>query len=131
MYDYATLNIANFSEFLEQVNSGRMRLEGYYRGRKVVLSYFTMGSRSNNFIAPCIEPLVEPKQKFFRLTNPRITENTVLVGKKIYYNCRRGLADLWSADRWGNIKVFSKDEIPAVLEELVQAAEIVESNPEL
>jgi len=108
----------------------KMTLEGYYKNRKVVLSYFMFGNNVN-FLGPYIEPRAEVEQKFFSLNYRGVTENTKLIGRKIYYNRLGPLKRYSWSLYWGNIKVFSRDEFLNILEELSRAAEIVEKNSAL
>ena len=105
-------------------------LEGYYKGRKITLCYFIGDNNSNNFLGPSIEPkYILRKQKFFCLNYPKPTKNTVLMNNKIYYNSLR--SPFKNLDwLWQSIRSFSAEELTGALEELTQAAEIVEKSPE-
>jgi hypothetical protein len=101
-------------------------LEGYYKGRKVILSYVFI--EGNNFLNPHIEPkAILRQQRPFCLTYPKITEHTYLKGKRISYNSRRFSLTIGPGYAWGDIRVFSEEEFRNILEELTQAAHIVES----
>jgi hypothetical protein len=131
MGEMVGLNFDTLSRILEApvVNSRFLQpsLEGYYKGRKVILSYLFLAPY-NNFVNPHIEPrAILRKQNFFCLDYPSITEHTTLKGKRIGYNCRRPFGTIEKSNfSWGNIRVYSEEEFRAILEELTQAAEIVE-----
>jgi hypothetical protein len=104
-------------------------VEGYYKGRKVALSYSTSENNSNSF-GPSIEPRIIVKRKFFLFDNPSVTENTKLISNKIYYTEKGFYENLSSAFAWGNIRLYSGEEFLMMLEELTLAAEKLERNPE-
>ncbi|MDD5653868.1 MAG: hypothetical protein PHT31_06910, partial [Candidatus Omnitrophica bacterium] len=131
MVQFARTNIEALSKLLEapNQNSGflKLSLEGFYKGRKIILTYFLI-SDSNNFINPSIEPrAVYIKQKLFSLDYPSITEHTQLRKNRIFYNCRKPYSILEKSNfSWGDIRLFTEEEFRQILEELTQAAEIVE-----
>jgi hypothetical protein len=131
LYERADLAIDSFSEVLEGVsvnNSFLVKsLTGFYKGRKISISYF-MGDNENNNINPCIEVRCPvQKEKLFVLSYPRPTQNTFLKGNKVYYN--RAIDSLKRGEwLFNNIGQLSKQECLEILEELSRAAEIVEKN---
>lgn len=135
MHERARSNIDSLSRLLQapSPNSGFFRpsIEGYYKGRKVVLAY-SLSSKSYNFLNPFMEPRIPlKKQKLFLIDYPKITEHTQLRGGRIYYNCRLPIGKIEASNwSWGGIRIFSEGEFRDILEELTQAAQIVESNPE-
>jgi hypothetical protein len=105
-------------------------LEGYYKGRKITMSYSMTQNNNNNFLGPSIEPkYILKKQKLFCLSYPKPTRNTVLMNNKIYFNNSRNSVRNFDWF-WKNISLFSREEFVSILEELTQAAEIVEKNPD-
>lgn len=133
MFQNARINFENLSGLLQSPCSyglfPKMTLEGYYKGRRVVLSYFMFGNNAN-FLGPYIEPRVSFRQSIFSLHYRGITENTKLIGNKIYYNRLGPLKQFKWSLYWGNIRLFGRDEFSGILEELTRAAEMVEKNPE-
>jgi len=125
-------NITTLSGLLEvpTVNSRflNLSLEGFYKERKVVLFYLFL-SHNNNFVNPSMEPrIVLKKEPFFCIDYPKITEHTHLKKGKVVYNCRRPFGIIEASNfSWGNIRVFSEEEFRDILEELTQAAQMVES----
>ncbi|MFA5119452.1 MAG: hypothetical protein WC695_11505 [Candidatus Omnitrophota bacterium] len=131
LYERANMSIEAFSEVLEGASRNdtflAKSLTGFFKGRKIMVSYST-GDNDNNSSNPCVElrcPV--PKEKLFVLSYPRPTQNTFLMGNKVYYN--RAISFLKKGDwLWNNIGVYSKQECLEILEELSRAAEIVEKN---
>jgi len=131
MSQFARTNIEVLSKLLQtpnQISSFlKLSLEGFYKGRKIILTYF-LTSDSNNFLNPSIEPrAIHRKQKLFSLDYPSITTHTQLRKNRIFYNCRKpyGILEKWNFS-WGDIRLFTEEEFRAILDELTQAAEIVE-----
>jgi hypothetical protein len=137
MFKNAKLNFRTLAGLLEapleKKGFLKMSLEGHYKGRKVNLTYlFT--SKNNNFFGPSIElRFPVKKQKLFCIDYQRVTQSTQLKGNRVFYNPRIGSFALWCKDAsrtsWGDIRVYSEQELNGILEELTQAAETVEKDP--
>jgi hypothetical protein len=118
----------NFDSLAALVNSSQRvtsfsqaTFTGFYRGRRVELQcpFFDKG-RSRTFI---IEPLNAPaRQKSFMLQYPRPTSNTQLKGAKVYYS-PSGFFN--TGDSY--YKIYTREELVRILEELSEAAHKVES----
>ncbi len=99
-------------------------LEGWYKDRKIVYFYCldseSNGSKYNLYIEP---KYGLPAKKFFILSYPHPTQNTILRGGKIFYS-------KWSPLRGGffngGMALFTVEELRGILEELIQAAEQIE-----
>ncbi len=97
-------------------------LEGYYKSRKVSLSYphFDKGPHRRLSMEPRNIPI---PQKAFMISYPRPTPNTQWKGDKVYYSTR-GIF-VRSTDSY--LKVFASEELVGMLEELSEAAQKVEA----
>jgi hypothetical protein len=94
---------------------------GFYKGRRVELQcpFFDKG-RSRTFF---VEPLnVQAEQKMFMLDYPRPTVNTQLKDKKVFYSPGGFLN---KGDSY--YKIYSREELVQILEELTEAAHNVET----
>jgi len=129
IYEKASLNIDTLSLYLEapQISKGflnsTLKLEGFYKGRKVILNYI-MGEHNASGPAMELRHMIKP-QKNFLFNYPRPTQNTQLRGNKVWYiryDPFRG--------GWGNIPVYSDQELREILEELKNSAEIAEKIPQ-
>ncbi|HRZ14917.1 MAG TPA: hypothetical protein P5110_05330 [Candidatus Omnitrophota bacterium] len=100
-------------------------LEGLYRNRKVGYAYVLSSHARSPYCSLFIEPRFSAqnqKTPVFQWSYPRPTRNTVLRGGKIHYSRE----DIVEGFVWGGLAVMDKFEAQKVLEELSQAAEIVE-----
>lgn len=98
----------------------RSYVSGFYKGRKFVFisPHFDEGPGQNQYL----EPLQVPQpQKWFMLSYPRPTENTRLVGRRVYYSPKGFFVPRKSYDR-----TYTKEEFLGILEELTEAAKKVE-----
>jgi hypothetical protein len=106
----------------QRVNSFyQAAFSGFYKGRRVELQcpFFDKG-RSRTFL---IEPLNAPAaQKLFVLEYPRPTGNTQLKGNKVFYS-PGGFFN--KGDSY--YKIYSREELVRILEELTEAAHNVET----
>ena len=101
-------------------------LEGYYRDRRVVYRYRMSSERSHSSDDIYIEPKITlPKQCWFLVDYPRPTPHTRLMKGRIFYDNRTffrgGFFNL------GNLVLLTSEEVRDILEELTQAASLVES----
>ena len=105
----------------QRVNSfSQATFAGIYKGRKVELQcpFFDKG-RARIF---SIEPLnAPPSKKMFMLQYPRPTRNTQLKGNKVFYS-PEGFFN--KGDSY--YKIYSREELVQILEELVEGAHNVE-----
>ncbi|MDD5730841.1 MAG: hypothetical protein PHN57_06920 [Candidatus Omnitrophica bacterium] len=129
MNQTARRNFANLSVLLKSPEtkgffSGNS-IQGYYKDRKVYLSY-QMSDDNSNWLGPSMEPRAAVKQKFFIMNYPRVTENTILMNGKVWYTSRNLLNKFSLPVAWGNIRPLSTDDFLNILEELRRAVEIVE-----
>lgn len=97
-------------------------LNGYHKGRKVTLMcpHFDRGD-SVEFYAELRN--VPRPQGAFLISYPRPTENTIWKGNKVFYS-KRGK---FFRQAQSYYKRYAENELIMMLEELFQAAEIVES----
>jgi hypothetical protein len=106
----------------QRVNSFyQVTLSGFYKGRRVELQcpFFDKGGSRTFFV----EPLnVRAEQKLFMLEYPRPTRNTQLKGNKVFYSHR---AFFNTGDDY--YKIYSREELVQILEELREAAHNVET----
>ncbi len=101
-------------------------LEGSYQGRRVGYFYRMSSERSNSDYNIWIEPKVAlPKQGWFLVDYPRPTPHTRLVKGKIFYHKRSfSQGGLFNP---GNLLLLTPEETREILEELTQAAGLVEA----
>ncbi len=133
MYENAMSNLEFLARFLEQSAVTQRYLiylstTGHYKGRKVGLGYSILEKKNG---ASCSAVFVEPhgnlkKQPFFLLRYPKPTLKTELKGKRVYYVSPNSFKNV---PAWSDAPTLLQSEVIDILEELTQAAEIVESNP--
>lgn len=130
IYKSAKANFKVLSKLLQspQINWFLVfiRLEGFYKGRKIVLTYWLL---SGEGAAQSVEFYIEPRcnlrrQKFICLSYPHPTKNTMLRGKRLYYIDRNFIK---RADR----ERYADQEFLDILKQLTQVAETIEKDPKL
>ena len=129
IYKSARANFGVFSKLLSSPQFNWLlvfiRLEGFYRGRKVVLTYWLLSGEGTNPVELYIEPRCNLKrQKFICLRYPHPTENTMLRDKKLYYvdcNFRKRAYK----------EIYTDQKFLDILEKLTKGVEAVEKDPKL
>jgi hypothetical protein len=100
-------------------------LEGVYKNRKVGYAYVLSSHARSPYCSIFIEPRLAAQNRktpVFQWSYPRPTRNTVLRNGKIHYSQE----DIIEGFVWGGLALIDQIKAREVLEELSQAAEIVE-----
>ena len=126
-YDKADANSQIFIGLVEQatfkkglLGSG-FTIEGFYKGRKVILR-FIMGGDNSDIFDLSMEVRANPqKQKLVIFRYPRPTENTELRGNLLRYISRRGIFNPFPP-------LYTEEEYRQMLEELSRVAVKIEGN---